>query len=107
MIDRRQIISFINKRLGIYGYTYTERECVKVTFETKEAAAKRLAEILVIAKEQEKKPISYYQCRDCGFYHLTSMSKKKQRTVVYRGSVYHRAAKLARAWIQKKGWKDE
>jgi len=77
--------------------------CTKVIFTTKEAAAKRLREIRAVSKET-KKPIRWYKCRKCGFYHLTSMSAGEQQSAIFSGSIHHRAAKLAKEWIRKNGW---
>ncbi len=57
--------------------------CNKVAFPTKESVKRKLLEIKNINDRVEKKygrnrrrePIRYYECPDCGGYHLTSKNQ--------------------------------
>lgn len=81
--------------------------CSKKSFESKDEAVKRLNEILVTS-DRVIKPLRVYKCENCGKFHLTSFTKKKQSKVLYNqskeGQQEIRIKKSATDWSIKNGW---
>lgn len=79
--------------------------CQKVKFESKEQADTRLQEIRKISK-RDKKPLRRYYCPNCGEYHLTSITKQKQKVILQRNSLETRIERIADEFIKKNKWYD-
>ncbi len=84
-------------------------ECEKKSFETKEAAILRVAEIQKEDKGKHRKPLRSYRCDKCGKFHLTSWTKKKKKEVAIK-KIINQVSKLEREaeyYIKKNGWGDD
>lgn len=80
-------------------------QCKKATFLTKDEAIKRVGEIQG-KRGKNVKPIRSYKCDKCGYFHLTSWSKKRKKEVE-SGKVFKHINKFedeAEYWEKKKGW---
>lgn len=53
--------------------------CTKVRFLSKAIAIRKIDEYVAI-KDNRTKPVRAYRCDECGYFHLTSMTKKHFRT---------------------------
>jgi hypothetical protein len=78
--------------------------CKKKSFDTKLQAIQKVETIRLRDTTSSKKPIRGYQCSKCGFWHLTSMSKKKQILVQERRSPIRRYEKEAEYFTTKNNW---
>lgn len=80
-------------------------KCRKKVFYTKKEAVKRIYEI---QKENSKnrKPIRSYKCQNCGFFHLTSWSKKVKNKIEENNIIIkiNKIEDEEEYWRNKKGW---
>lgn len=67
--------------------------CQKVSFNSKQEASIRIAEIKQEDSEKNKKPRRSYKCPECGMWHLTSWTIPKKKYVSkqkFLGQVIHK-----------------
>jgi uncharacterized protein YlaI len=76
--------------------------CDKVRFAKRALAIQRISEIA--KKEEGKKPIRAYHCKECGGYHLTSAEMRSdQKAIIGKRKKYY-PERIATHYINKNKW---